>query len=106
VDAQVEVYAPSSRGLRKLLEFNTHADSGRMPGAAVTGGVGAAASGGMTAGAAAANVGTSAVKGYRAQVDQMAGRSADQAVAYLAGFFARQGWIPQEKVVQAKRADE
>jgi len=106
VDAQVEVYAPSSSGLRKLLEFHTHADSGRMPGAAVSAGVGAAASGGMTAGAAAANVGTSAVKGYRSQVDQMAGRSADQAVAYLSGFFARQGWIPQEKVVLAKRAGE
>src|SRR5262245_59330408 len=106
VDAQVEVYAPSSSGLRKLLEFNTHSDSGRMPGAAVSAGVGAAASGGMTAGSAAANVGSSAVKGYRTQVDQMAGRSADQAVAYLSEFFARQGWIPQEKVIQAKRAGQ
>ena len=46
-----------------------------------------------------------AVKGYRSQVDQMAGRSADQAVAYLSEFFARQGGIPREKVVRAKRAD-
>jgi hypothetical protein len=106
VDAQVEVYAPSGSRITKLLEFNTHADSGKMPGAAVTAGVGAAASGGMTAGAAAANVGTSAVKGYRSQVEQMAGRSADQAVAYLSQYFARQGWIPQEKVKQAKLTGE
>ena len=38
------------------------------------------------------------------QVDEMAGRSADQAVAYLSQFFAKQGWIPAEKVKQAKVA--
>jgi hypothetical protein len=104
VEAQVQVYAPSSSGPARLLEFSTHADSGSMPGAAVTGGAGAAASGGMTAGAAAANVAVSGIKGYRSQVDEMAGRSADQAVAYLSQFFARQGWIPAEKVKQAKLA--
>lgn len=98
VDAQVEVYAPSSGGPTKLLEFKTHADSGAMPGAAVTGAAGAAASGGMTAGAAAANMAVSGVKGYRSQVEEMTARSADQAVAYLSQYFAKQGWIPQEKV--------
>jgi hypothetical protein len=97
VDAKVELYAPSSSGPTKLLDFTTHADSGSMPGALVTGGAGAAASGGMTAGAAAANVAASGVKGYRSQVEQMAARSADQAVSYLSQYFAKQGWIPQEK---------
>lgn len=96
VDTKVEVYAPSTRGPIKLLEFTTHADSGAAPGALVTGGVGAAISGGMTAGIAAANVGMSAGKGYRSQVEQMTARSADQAVAYLSRYFATQGWIPQE----------
>lgn len=104
VDAQVQVYAPSSSSPAKLLEFNTHADSGSMPGVAVTGAAGAAASGGMTAGAAAANMAVNGVKGYRSQVDEMAGRSADQTVAYLSQFFAKQGWIPTEKVKQAKMA--
>jgi hypothetical protein len=45
VNTQVEIYAPSSSGPTKLLEFTTHADSGSMPGALVTGGAGAAASG-------------------------------------------------------------
>src|SRR5262249_23760675 len=106
VDAKVELYAPGSGGPAKLLEFTTHADSGSSPGALVTGGAGAAASGGMTAGAAAANVGVSSIKGYRSQVEQMTSRSADQAVAYLSQYFAKQGWIPQEKVQQAKTANE
>jgi hypothetical protein len=49
VDTKVELYAPSSSGPTRLLEFTTHADSGSMPGALVTGGAGAAASGGITA---------------------------------------------------------
>ncbi len=97
VDTKVEVYASSTSGPTKLLEFKTHADSGAAPGALVTGGAGAAASGGMTVGVAAANVGVSGVKGYRSQVEQMTARSADQAVAYLSQYFAKQGWILQEK---------
>lgn len=76
-----------------------------MPGAAVTGGAGAAASGGMTAGVAAANMAVSGVKGYRSQVEQMTARSADQAAAYLSQYFAQQGWIPQEKVKSAKTSE-
>jgi hypothetical protein len=106
VDTKVEVYAPGSSGLTKLLEFTTHADSGKSPGALITGGAGAAASGGMTAGVAAANAGVSAVKGYRSQVEQMTSRSADQAVAYLSQYFAKQGWIPAEKARGAKTANE
>jgi hypothetical protein len=97
VDTKVELYAPSSGGPTKLLDFTTHADSGSMPGAVVTGAAGAAASGGMTAGVTAANMTASGVKGYRSQVEQMTARSADQAAAYLSQYFAKQGWIPQEK---------
>jgi len=105
VETKVEVYAPSTSGPIKLLEFNTHADSGAAPGALVTGGVGAAVNGGMTAGIAAANLGMGAGKGYRSQVEQMTARSADQASAYLSQYFAKQGWIPQEKVKQAKTSE-
>jgi uncharacterized membrane protein len=105
VDTKVEVYAPSISSPTKLLEFSTHADSGAAPGALVTGGVGAAVSGGMTAGIATANLGISAGKGYRSQVEQMTARSADQAVAYLSQYFAKQGWISQEKVKQAKTSE-
>jgi len=56
----------------------------------------------MTAGVAAANLAVGAGKGYGSQVEQMTARSADQAVAYLSQYFAKQGWIPQEKVKSAK----
>jgi hypothetical protein len=106
VATQVHLYAPSNGRLARLLEFSTQADSGSAPGALVTGGAGAAAQGGMTAGRAAVNMGVGAAKGRRSQVEQITTRSADQAVAYLSEFFARQGWIPQEKVRQAKQGNQ
>ena len=87
----------------KLLTFETHADSGKMPGALVTAGAGAAAQGGMTAGMAAANVGVSGIKSYRSAMGQMTSRSAEQAVAYLSEFFFKQGWIAPDKVIRADK---
>ena len=100
VDTQMQVLAPSRSGYRTLLEFDTHADSGEMPGAAVTMGAGAAAQGTVTAGMAAANVAATGFKGYRSQVDVMAKRTADRASDYLSRFFARQGWISPDKVTK------
>lgn len=87
----------------KLLEFETHADSGSMPGAIVTGPAGAAASGGLTVGVAAANVGVGAIKGYRSAMGAMTSRSAEQAVDFLSEYFFRHGWIRPGKVKQADR---
>ena len=93
IDAQVQVLSTSGGGYLTLLEFTTHADSGEMPGAAVTMGAGAAAQGGMTAGMAAANVAVGGVKAYRSAMGAMAGRTADKTAAYLAKFFVSEGWI-------------
>jgi hypothetical protein len=93
VDAEAEVLQVSERGPRRVAQFSTHADSGEMPGAAVTMGAGAAVSGGLTVGVAAANVAATGVKAYRSEIERMAGRSADRAAAYLAQVFAQQGWI-------------
>jgi len=87
----------------KLLEFDTHADSGSMPGAIVTGPAGAAAAGGLTAGVAAANIGVGAIKGYRSAMGQMTSRSAKQAVDFLSEYFGRHGWIRPGKVTHADR---
>ena len=106
VDSRVQVYYATSTERRQLLEFTTHADSGKMPGAAATMGVGAAAQGGVTAGAAAAQAAIGGVKEHRSDLENMAGRSAEQAVAYLSECFAKQGWIPAEAVKKAKRAQE
>jgi len=87
----------------KLADFQTNADSGKMPGALVTAGAGAAAQGGMTAGVAAANVGIGGVKAYRSAMGQMTSRSADQAVNYMSEYFGQQGWIPSDKVKKGDR---
>jgi hypothetical protein len=96
VDATVVVSQITSGQQIRLLHFATHADSGAMPGALVTGGAGAAAGAG-TAAVLGANAGLSIVKSYRSQVAQLASKSADQTVAYLSEYFARQGWISQDK---------
>jgi len=98
MDTEVQVLSPSTGGYRTLLEFKTHADSGEMPGAAITMGAGAAAQGGLTAGMAAANVAVTGVKAYRTAMGPMASRTADKSAAYLGKFFASQGWISPDKV--------
>ena len=81
-----------------LARFETHANSGEMPGAAITMGAGAAAQGGATAGMAAANVAASGVKAYRTAMDPMLDRTADKAIVTLSQYFGSQGWIPPDKV--------
>jgi hypothetical protein len=46
------------------------------------------------------------MKGHQSQVEQMTARTAEQAVAYLLEYFAKQGWIASEKVKRAKVAGE
>ncbi len=100
VDTEVHIYY-GPRG-RDLLDFRTHSDSGSLPGAAATMGAGAAVTGGVTAGMAAVTAAEGAVKEYHSEVERMGGQSADQAVAYLSEFFAKQGWIRPDQVKKAK----
>ncbi|MGH7250634.1 MAG: DUF4410 domain-containing protein [Nitrospiraceae bacterium] len=106
VDARVLVHQASPDGRAKLLDFMTHGDSGHMPGAAVTMGAGAAAQGAVTGGMVAANAAVSGVKVYRSEMEQMAARNAEQAVAYLSQFFAKEGWIIKAKVKEVKLEDK
>ena len=100
VATEVDVYHGAGR--RKLLDFRTHSDSGMMPGAAATMGAGAAVEGGVTVGMAAGAAAMGTVKEYHSEIERMAAHSADQAVAYLSEFFAKQGWIPPDQVKKAK----
>lgn len=100
VQTQVQVYqAPEAR---KLLEFTTESDSGKLPGAAPTLGAGAVAQGGVTAGMAVANATASGVKTYSSDVARMAAASGDQVARYLSEFFAKQGWIRADQVRKAR----
>ena len=100
VQTQVQLY--QGQEARKLMEFTTQADSGKMPGAAPTLGAGAAAQGGVTAGMAVANAAVSGVKTYKSDVARMAASSGDQVVRYLSEFFAKQGWIRADQVRKAR----
>jgi hypothetical protein len=100
VDSQVQVY--QGDGSQKLLEFTTHSDSGKLPGAAPMLGAGAVAQGGVTTGMAAANAAVSGVKTYKSDVARMAASSGDQVVRYLSEFFARQSWIRPDQVRKAR----
>ena len=86
----------------KLLEFDTHADSGSMPGAAVTGGAGAAA-GAAVGAVVGVNAAIGAVKSYRSSMGAMTAKSAEQAVDFLSEYFFRHGWIRPGKVTHADR---
>jgi len=97
LDAQVQVYQQAPGRWRQLLEFSTHADSGEMPGAAVTMGAGAAAQGGATAGMAAANVALGGVKAYRSETAQLADRSGQKAAAFIAKFAVNENWITEDQ---------
>jgi len=100
VRTQVQVY--QAPGARSLLEFTTHSDSGKLPGAAPLLGAGAVAQGGMTAGMVVTNATVSGVKTYKSDVARMAAASGDQVARYLSEFFARQGWIRPDQVRKAR----
>jgi hypothetical protein len=102
VQTRVQAYQGSEA--KKLIEFETHSDSGKMPGAATTMSAGAVAAGGVTAGMVVGNAALSTVKTYNSDVARMAADSGDQVVRYLSEFFARQGWIRSDQVRKARIA--
>ena len=101
VQTRVRVYQGPRR--KQLLEFTTDADSGKMPGAAVTVSAGAAAPMIVSAGLFTGNALATGFQN-RSDVSQLARSSADQAVRYLSEFFARQGWIRPDQVKKARIA--
>lgn len=105
LDTQVNVFRMTAGARQPLLQFTTHADSGRMPGAALTMGAGAAAQGGATAGMAAANVAAGGAKTYTSAVGYLSDKTASQVVAYLSQYFAQQGWISPDQAQKVKLSD-
>jgi hypothetical protein len=100
LQTRVQVYqAPEAR---RLLEFTTQSESGKLPGAAPVLGAGAVAQGGVTAGMAVTNAAVSGVKTYKSDVARMAAASGDQVARYLSEFFAKQGWIRPDQVRKAR----
>ncbi len=102
VETRVGLYMGTER--RKLLEFTTQSDSGKLPGAGATVPTGAVVQGGVTAGVIAGGVIGTGYEAYRTDVVQMAMFSAEQSVRYLSEFFAKQGWIGSDQVKKARIA--
>lgn len=102
MDTQVEVYRVSAGARQKIMQFATHADSGKMPGAIVLAPVGVAAAGGVTAAGAAAEGAVAGGKTYNSSAAILADKTADQISAYLAHYFAERGWISPEKAKSEK----
>jgi Domain of unknown function (DUF4410) len=100
VDAQVQVYQMANGNTQQIMDFSTHADSGKMPGAAVTAVPGAAVGGTAAAVSLGVNLAAAGGKTYTSAISVMAQRSAKQAVAYMSQYFASQQWIPQNMAQQ------
>ncbi len=102
LDTQVRVYRIAGDSRQKVLEFATHADSGELPGTALTMGAAAFATGGVSVAGGAAAGGISGGKAYLGRVNYLADKTADQVNAYLSHYCAQQGWIDADKAPAEK----
>jgi len=92
LDTKVQVYQMANGTATQILDFTTHADSGSMPGAALTAPAGAAAGGAAAAASLAANLVGGAAKTYTSSTGFLAKKTADQSVSYMSQYFAQEGW--------------
>ena len=93
LDTNVYVYQPApGGGQHQVLSFNTHADSGKMPGVAITGPGGAAVGGTAAIATVGANVAASGVRTYRSTIDFLGDKTAQQIDDALIQYFQQQGW--------------
>ena len=94
VDTQVGLYQYSNGNSTQLLTFTTHADSGKMPGAGITGPAGAAAGGAAAAASIGINVASTGVKNITSSTAYLTQQSAKQIVSQANSYFSQQGWNP------------
>ena len=98
LDTRVQVYQVSGATPRRVLEFETHVESAKMPGAAVTMGAGAVATGAVSAGSAAVAAGMAGVKAHQSRMGALTDKTAEEITAYISQYLAKQGWISSDKV--------
>ena len=94
LDAKVAMYQRVGGNLNKALEFSTHADSGRMPGAAVMAPVGVAA-GGSAVAIGGANAAMGGAKTFASSTSNLAKKTADQIVKAVIDYATQSGWRTQ-----------
>jgi Domain of unknown function (DUF4410) len=91
LDSHVDVFQKTGEGTRQILDFATHADSGKMPGAVVMGPAGAAA-GGSAGTVVGANAAIGGAKTYASSTAVLADKTAGQIVQTLTQYYVQQGW--------------
>jgi hypothetical protein len=91
LDTSVSVSQRTGDDAKQVLAFNTHADSGKMPGALVMGPAGAAA-GGSAAVIIGANAAMGAVKGHNSSMGVFADKTSTQILDSLTNYFIQLGW--------------
>ena len=101
VDTQVGLYQYSDGNSTQLITFSTHADSGRMPGAGITGPAGAAA-GATTAATIGVNVAAGGIKTIRSSTGYLTQQSAQQVVDRSSDYFLQQGWTHTTQVIESR----
>ncbi len=92
LDTVVQAYQKTDEGSQQVMNFGTHADSGYMPGAGITGPAGAAAGGAAAATTLAVNVAATGVKNVTSSTGFLADKTAKQIVDQVSGYYAAQGW--------------
>lgn len=92
LDTAVQAVQKTPEGTRQLTEFNTHADSGYMPGAGVTGPAGAAAGGATAAASLGVNLAAGGVKNFTSSTGFLADKTAKQVGDQISSYYANQGW--------------
>jgi hypothetical protein len=96
LDTDVSVVPRTQQANRQLLQFSTHANSGKMPGVLVTGAPGAAVGGSAAVASLGVNATMGAVKAHKSSMGSLMGSladsTADQIVDHLMQNFLQQGW--------------
>jgi len=91
LDTNVAMWQRSGSASYQLLSFTTHADSGKMPGAAIMGPAGAAAGAGA-ASVVVVNAAAGGVKNYTSSNGFLVDKTSTQIVDSVTQYFAQHGW--------------
>jgi hypothetical protein len=94
LDSNVSMYQRVGGNLNQVLAFSTHADSGKMPGAAVMAPVGVAAGGGAAA-VVGVNAAVGGAKTYSSSTSTLAKKTSAQIVKTVTDYTTRAGWRMQ-----------
>jgi hypothetical protein len=91
LDTGVSMYQRVGGDFHQVLAFRTHADSGKMPGAAIMAPVGVAAGSGAAA-IVGMNVAAGGAKTHSSSTSGLAKKTSDQIVKTITDYFVRAGW--------------